>query len=146
MEKLSLEQIKIIRAVLRSIIPTIEVETPREKNEGDYMLAIFLGEKGLEDYKNGYDSEDLILWPDDNMIPASGYSFSYNVHDNGVYRRADGTGEPPSDEMVDLGETFQDLKSCVAALAKFILEMSTATARESIAELEIYHDKSLGYL
>lgn len=97
----------------------IFVSDVRAKNEGEYEYAIFFSEKNYSNYTlDKSDSEDFVIWKDNNEK----FGFSYLVEDPGVYMYSDGSGTPPSCELVEYKETFNSLLDCIKKIVNFYFE------------------------
>jgi hypothetical protein len=97
----------------------IFVADANPRHEGEYDYAIFLNERNYKDYvSNKMDTEDLIIW----QLDGGRFGFSYLVEDPGVYMHKDGSGTPPSWELVEHKETFTNILDCTKKISEFIFQ------------------------
>lgn len=97
----------------------IFVSDANPKHEGEYKYAVFFNERNYKDYTyNKMDSEDLIIW----QLDGGNFGFSYIVEDPGVYMYKDGSGMPPSCELVEYKETFVNILDCIKKISEFIFQ------------------------
>jgi len=120
-------------------IQEIFVDYPREDKKGEYEYAIFLSAKAFKDYHSigKYDSEDIVIFETEGFLQRSPrYSFAVEVTDPGVYMHKDGSGTPPSSELVDYNKTFKNYPDLLKELAEFIFKRNLSVAMEELKFIE----------
>lgn len=104
-----------------------------EVHKDDYLYAIFFDIKAMLNYSDGYDSEDIVIWQIPTGDNKGKWGFSYNVHDPGVRYHKDGSGTPPSDELVEHKEIYATIQMCVEGVAKHMMNQRLAEMKEHLS-------------
>lgn len=134
MKKLS--TVERMQQFLRSALKDNEIIVSPARNGTDYDFAVFANQLDHDKYKNeSCDTELIQIW---TLIPVSArreqikkFGFSYWIHDEGVRYHKDGSGTPPSDDVVEHKETFASIIQLIHEVAQFIFESRLSDACES---------------
>lgn len=87
-----------------------------------------------EDYKQGY-MEQFSINAIQKAAPGNeGFLFCYRVDDPGVMYHRDGSGTPPSSDMIEAKGSYDTINECTIALIKFIIEIISDSTIEAVEE------------
>ena len=111
-----------------------------DDQEGEtYLLFNNLEDK--ESYISKKIEADILrLWSiphltEDKIKPH--YGFSLWTQDPGVRYHKDGSGTPPSDDLVDYNETFRSMLKLLQNVAKFLNQINVSNAEENWLEYDM---------
>jgi hypothetical protein len=104
-----------------------------EARKDQYQFALFFSLKAMLNYSDGYDSEDIVIWQIESGDNKGKWGFSFNVHDPGVRYHKDGSGTPPSDELVEHKEIYTTIQMCVEGIAKHMMNHRIAEMKEALS-------------
>ena len=103
-----------------------------ENTPNSYFLFLSLQDK-LTFLTKGYETFSLELWSTPMNINKKKlqYGFSFWNHDPGVAYHRDGSGTPPSDELVEYKDTFKSMLSLLKKTSEYINQVKVSNAEEA---------------
>ena len=129
-----------IKKFLDSVLATETfVSIPRNPEDGNFV--VFLTKKEYDDYINkNQDSEFIRIWEHHPIAftkPKTQFGFSYWVEDPGVYMHKDGSGTPPSSELVEYKELYDSLPELLSAVCQFVTKSFVKQAMDIWNEFDM---------
>lgn len=126
-------------AIEKSLNSFFHIEEKRKDDAEDYLYAVFFSEKSLIDYRKGYDSADVLIWKTDDTRK---YGFSYLTLQEGVWMRADGTGEPDTYEYVEYKKTYITLIDVLKSVTLQHFTLTLDTMLDGATELILFNEEN----
>jgi hypothetical protein len=100
------------------------VVNPTESKKEDYIKAL-IPKKSYDEFESEkWDCEEFEIFKADS----GKLKYAYLVHDPGVYRHSDGSGTPPSDELREVIQEYNNVFDILESIARTRFEIGISEA------------------